>query len=353
MPTLLWGVLRSHLTALYRVNWRGIVFVKVSNGHVTSIAIPGHYINAHMATQASLLNSDSNKIQVFAKDFKSISLSSDEHRAMLALWSIYNEAGHKEDVYKQGVLFTAYELCNRMAYSKDKKGRFGGKVRKAALDALLSLSRRTFDVYLKNWTGKKGGKDTFDVLVMPNISLIDIKYAASNVTEEDLINGRVKGKVIKIQVRIKPFFYKEGYFMLFEANFYRKLKEVLDKDNRRLSKYHWNFAIWLLKQTFGKKTIEINVDKLATALKIPISAGHITRARMIARGLYEDFKNIEYVAAYKTNIAAKGGGTKDIIIMVNTPSDMQLPPGDVGRRTGGCWAKNRGMLGREDIVKAC
>ena len=281
--------------------------------NIASMIVPGHYIDAHMATEKSLLNSPKEKIRVYAKEFKPINLSSNEHRAMTALWGLYHEAGYNEEVFKTGVIVTPYDLCKRMGYSKDKKGRFGGKARRSALNALINLSRRTFDIYVTKYTGRENGKKIFDVVVLPNKSLIDIQYAASNVTEEDLINGAVKGKVAKIHIQIKPLFYKEGYYLLFEKNFYTRLKEILKKENRRVTKYHWNFAFWLLKQRRHRKTVDINVDKLAVTLKIPDDTGHRVRARDIVRLLYRDFKTMGDIKEYKTDILTQGGGTKDIL----------------------------------------
>jgi len=283
----------------------------------TKMIVPGHYIDACMATEKSLLNSDSNTHQDYAKDFKPIDLCSDEHRAMAALWGLYHEAGYSEEVYKKGIIVTPYDLCKRMGYPKDKKGRFGGKARRSALDALLSLSRKRFDYYIKKWVRKMHGKNIFDVVVMPNISLIDIQYAASGVTEEDMINGGVKGKVVKIHIRIKPFFYKEGYYLLFEKNFYLRLKELLSKEKRKVSKYDWNFALWFLKQKAHRKSVEINVDKLAAILKIPQGVRHKARARSFVRTLYMDFKMMGYIEEYKTDVPAQNGNTKDVITIVS------------------------------------
>ena len=297
--------------------------------NIASMIVPGHYIDAHMATEKSLLNSSREKIRVYAKEFKPINLSSNEHRAMTALWGLYHEAGYNEEVFKTGVIVTPYDLCKRMGYSKDKKGRFGGKARRSALNALINLSRKSFDIYVTKYTGRENGKKIFDVVVLPNKSLIDIQYAASNVTEEDLINGAVKGKVAKIHIQIKPLFYKEGYYLLFEKNFYTRLKEILKKENRRVTKYHWNFAFWLLKQKANKKSVEINIDKLTVALKIPQGARHKARARGIVRGLYKDFKMAGHIEEFKVDIAAQNGNTKDVLI-VDASTKKHIPAGDNG-----------------------
>ncbi len=298
-----------------------------TTGNIAKIIVPGHYIDAHMATEKSLLNSPKEKIRVYAKEFKPINLSSNEHRAMTALWGLYHEAGYNEEVFKTGVIVTPYDLCKRMGYSKDKKGRFGGKARRSALNALINLSRKSFDIYVTKYTGRENGKNIFDVVVLPNKSLIDIQYAASNVTEEELMNGGIKGKVAKIHIQIKPLFYKEGYYMLFEENFYSILKEIVKKENRRVTKYHWNFAFWLIKQEANKKTVEINIDKLTTALKIPDSVGHKARSRGIVRGLYRDFKAAGYIEEYKTDIAAQNG-TKDILTIRTSIKKHMLAGGN-------------------------
>jgi len=332
-------ILKNRQNASYEVKQMAKMLNCQETGSVTNIRVPGPYIDAHMATVGSLLNSGKENIQGYAEKFKPIDLSSNEHRAIIALCSLYHEAGYNAEVFKKGVIFTPYDLCKRMGYQKDKKGRFGGKARRSALDALLSLSRRSFDIYLRRWTRKERGKNIFDVVVLPNKSLIDIQYSASNVTEEDLENGGIKGKVVKINIQIKPFFYKEGYYLLFEKNFYLRLKEILEKENRRVSKYHWNLALWLLKQKKHKKTAEINIDKLTVMLKIPDGAGHKTRARNIVRAIYMDFKTAGYIEEYKTDIPARNGKTKDILIIGTSP-EKELLPGDVGFGT-------RGVMGEE------
>ncbi|MBW1784957.1 MAG: mitochondrial large ribosomal subunit protein uL15m, partial [Deltaproteobacteria bacterium] len=152
-----------------------------------------------------------------------------------------------------------------------------------------------------------------DVIAIPNCHLIDIIYTASNVTEKDLENGRVEEKVSKIHIRLFPKFWNEGYYKLFEANFYQRLKDLLCHSGRRVGKYHFNFALWYLKQNKKRTYVEINVGKLARLLKIPIDSAHASRTRRIVRTLYKDFRDLGYLKKYEIDVPTNSMKTKDVI----------------------------------------
>jgi hypothetical protein len=280
----------------------------------TSIPVPGHLIDASIATLNTILNSHSEKARSMAKDFQAIDLNPDEYRGLMALLGMQDEKGYAEEIFKRGITLTAYELCKRMNYPKDARGRFGGKAIKAAVRALLNLSKKTFTVYFTKFKRKDRDKNVYDIVVVPNCPLIDILYTASDVTEEELAMGKVEEKATKIHVRIKYFLYCQNYFRLFESNFYPRLKIILNKQDRRISKYHWLFGIWRLKHKHRKTPLEINVDKLAAILKMPGDPAHRTRARNKIREIYKDFKVLGYIKDYKIDILAQSGGTKDIIM---------------------------------------
>ena len=280
-----------------------------------NIPVPGHYVDAFLATKESLLKSDSTHARVMAKDFKGIELSAIEHRLVMAIFGIYDETGYNPETFKKGISLTSYELCKRMGYRQDRKGRFGGKTIKEALEALINLTKKTFTIYYIRFKRKKRKKNIFDVIAFPNWPLLRIIYEASDVDENGLLTGQVEERVSKIHIKIEPLFFNISYFRLFQNNFYLQLKALLEKQSRRVSKYHWNFAIWCLKHKGRKKPIEINVDKLAIRLKIPCDPAHMTRARQKLRKLYSDFKRLEYLADYRIDIPAQNGKTKDIIIL--------------------------------------
>ena len=232
---------------------------------------------------------------------------------MLAIQSKYSEMGYNKSVFKSGVSFSTYEFCKFMGYKQDRKGRFGSKRVKEAVSALLSLSRNTFSVCYAKFLKKEDNQNVYEVVAIPNCHLIDIIYSASNVTEEELEKGRIEEKVSKIHVRIFPKFCSEGYYKLFEEKFYQRLKFLLEKSGRKVSKYHFNFALWYMKQNKKRVCHEINVDKLARLLKIPFDVAHKTRARLIVRKMYEDFKELGYLEKFKIDAPAQKLKTKDIL----------------------------------------
>jgi hypothetical protein len=290
---------------------------KVDNKLVVNIdvPIPGHYLDSLLATKNTLLRSQLEKVRIIAADFKGIELSADEHRALMGIWSTYHRIGYNERTFKNGITLTAYELCKRMGYPADNMGRFGGKARKAALTALLNLSKKTFTIYFTKFKRVEKGENVYDAIVMPNCTLLDIEYEASDITEDELVRGDVEEKVSRIHMRIKPVFYSDNYYKLFRSNFYSRLKEVLSKEGRRVTRYHWIFAFWRLKQLNTRKPLEINIDKLIEILKLPNDPAHKWRARARARELYEDFKRLGDIADYKIDVPTQNGSTKDVIYL--------------------------------------
>ena len=278
-----------------------------------NIQVPGHYLDAALTIKDHLIKSEDSCIRRFAEDFQAFDLGVNEHRAMLTLFGKYGEEGFNKNVFQDGVSFSTYEFMKRMGFKQDKVGRFGSKRIKEALWALLGLSRKFFSVYFIKFVKREEGGNIYDVIAIPNCHLIEIIYAASNVTEKDLENGRVEEKVSKIHVRIFPEFCNKSYYKLFEANFYLRLKALLEQFGRRVGKYHFNFALWYLKQNKKRPYLEINVDKLARILKIPFDSFHKTRARQIVRNLYKDFKKLGYLRNYKINVPTKNKSTKDVL----------------------------------------
>ncbi len=277
------------------------------------IQVPGYYLDSFLVTKNRLDKLNDRHLKQFIEEFKELDLGVNDHRGMLAIFSKYGEEGFSSKVFQSGVSLSTYEFMKRMGFKQDKVGRFGSKRIKEALEALLRLSRNTVSVYFMKFKKREEGVDHYDVVAIPNCRLIEIVYAASNVTEKDLENGRVEEKVSKIQVRVFPKFCNEGYYKLFEGDFYPRLKALLERSGRRVGKYHFNFALWYLKQNKKRPYSEINVDKLCCLLKIPFDSFHKTRARQIVRILYKDFKKLGYLEKFKINVPAKNKGTKDVL----------------------------------------
>ena len=277
------------------------------------ITVPTHYLDAYLATQRRLMESGDKSVIEFAKNFENIKLTLTEHRVLMAIFSFYDDSGHSHETFAIGVAITIHELCKRMGYQIDSKGRFGGSERKEALDALLSLSEKKFSIFFSKFSRKEGKEKYFEVIAIPNYPLLQIVYSASNVSQEELSAGKFEDKVTKIQVRVYEKFYNPSYYKLFEANFYQRLNDVLKRQRRRVGRYHFNFALWCLRQNHHRKPVEINVDKLVEILKIPSDGSHRSRARSIVRQLYQDFKEIGYIESYEVDAPAQKVKTKDIL----------------------------------------
>jgi len=302
----------------------------IKNSH---IKVMGYFLDTSLSTKNKLLASKDQRLQRFSKNFKELDLGLNEHRCLLAILGKYTDEGYGTDISEKGVTFTTYEFCKWMGFKQDSKGRFGSRRIKEAMHALLSLSRRYFSVYFKKYMRREDGHDVYEIIALPSCHLIDIIYSASNVTEEELENGKVEDKVSKIHVRIFTKFFNEGYYKLFEANFYQRLKALLNKSNRRPTKYHFNFALWHLKQNKKFDFAEINVNKLAILLKIPFDSAHVTRARSIVRTLYKDFQDLGYLKKYEIDIPAQTMETKDRLYLVD-PIGL-LSRGETGCNYGG------------------
>jgi hypothetical protein len=279
------------------------------------MAVPGHYIDAYLTPRKKLLDSKYREIRISAEKYGDINFNAIEHRIMMAILSGYNENGYSREVFTKGMVITPHQLCSRMGYVQNSLGLFGRTKRTETLSALVGLSKKLFTVCFLKFKRRGPEGDVYDTVTIPYCSLLDIIYESSDVTEQDLKTGKVLEKASRIHVRIKPIFYNENYYKLFETNFYARLKSYLEKQNRRVSGYHFNFALWYLRQKHHKKPIEINVDKLAMALKVPNDVAHRTRARTLVRKLCEDFKAIGYISNYRINEPAQNGGTKDIILL--------------------------------------
>ncbi len=278
------------------------------------IPIPGHFLTANGATERSIAAVADVKIRAYAPNFKPIDLTSDEYRALTALWGLYDEHGYTQATFDTGISLTPYELCKRMWYVPDGQGRFGMKAVNASRRALLSLAEKKSTIYFTRFKRKQQGKNLYDAVVVPNCPLIQIVYELSDVTKVELESGQLIPNKTRIHVRIQPFFYCNNYFKLFEAQFYPRLKAILKKSDRRVSKFHWRFALWRLQQGSHRKSAEISVDKLALTLKLPSDLAHRTRTRNIVRQLYEDFRKFGDISSYQIDVAAKSGGTKDVLM---------------------------------------
>lgn len=280
-----------------------------------NIAVPGHYIDAYLTPRRKLLDSKYREMRISAEKYGDMTFNAIEHRIMMGILSGYNENGYNREVFTKGMVVTPHQLCSRMGYLQNSLGLFGRTKRTEALSALVGLSKKLFTVCFLKFKRRGPEGDVYDTVTIPYCSVVDIIYESSDVTEQDLKTGKVLEKASRIHVRIKPIFYNESYYRLFETNFYARLKSHLAKQNRRVSGYHFNFALWYLRQKHHKKPIEINVDKLSITLKVPNDVAHRTRARELVRRLYEDFKAIGYISNYRINEPARSCGTKDIIAL--------------------------------------
>ncbi len=298
------------------------VNVKVNDGEKInedfSIVIPvmGHYMDALFASEETLTKCPKVFSEAAVKTFNPPKLTAGQHRALYGLFKIYSRRGLSLKTFTEGIFVTPYELCEAMEYKRNKLGKFHIADQKEAIENVMSIGRKMMDIYKKEFqeVNKKNDKKVYKVCVHKDVKLLDCVYQAFVEDEEDTEEEeKVRKHVRKLWVKLHESLFNEHYFKLSLSNFYSEISQVLRKNNRRITEYHWTFMLWLLKQ--NKQTTEINVDKLVKILKIYTDNKNLSRARKYVRDLYVEFKEINYLIDYEFDVQAKSGGKKDVLVI--------------------------------------
>jgi hypothetical protein len=202
-----------------------------------------------------------------------------------------------------------------MEYKRDSYGKFGKWHREEALENISALAKKMVDFYKREYKGlNKEKKRIFDVWVLKDRKILDYGYKAEEVKENQFDSEKkVRKQTRKLWIKIYPELLSKEYFKLSVSNFYSELRDVLEKEKKRVTEFHWHFMFWLLKQ--NKQKTEINIDKLVKILKLSSESKHLCCSRKIVRELYSVFKKINYLLNYEIDASAKNGGTKDILVI--------------------------------------
>ena len=252
------------------------------------IKIPEFYIDAFLK---KMKNSKKRSIEI-NNEFSEIELTMSEHRLMLAIFAIYTKLGYSDEIIKNGIRISRYRLYKEMRYPKS----IGSSDKQLVKSALEKLSKRIFTICIKKYEKTLKDKRQFKYFTVYN-KLFEL-------SDENKL----------LHIKLNTIFIKKNYFRLIDSDIYLQLKELLKSDNRKVSKYHFNFLLWLLKQTKSTKPNEINIDKLSEILKFPQDdIAHKSQIIKKIRSMYEDFQNLGFISMFEIDQKAKSGSRKDII----------------------------------------
>jgi len=277
--------------------------------------IMGHYMDALFATDDTLKKRTKIFDEKIIQAFNPPKFTAGEHRTLYGIFKIYEKRGINLITFTKGVFVTPYELCEAMEYKRNKNGDFNGADQKEVLKNVRALAYKLVDIYTRRFEGlNKNKKRVFEVSVTVGEKIIQYKYQAKGVTEDDQEKeSKVRQKTKKLWIKLNESLFSPNYFKLAVSNFYSEMSEVISKKNKRMTEYHWTFMLWLLKQS--KQEIGINIDKLVKILKVHTGPRNLSRARKYVRELYSEFKEINYLLDYKVDVKTKNGGKKDVLVV--------------------------------------
>ncbi len=208
-----------------------------------------------------------------------------EDRAYTALQKLLDRTGYQGNLEPVEVRSSGYQRDYRLptqeftpseyfeAYGlKQHKGRYQGKQREEALEALKSLARKPRTILYKRtrWQGKgQSRKKVYDYIrhtapileLMEDIRGVEEEEAARLEAGEDL-----PGRVTRLAVRPGPLFVDdiEGYFLLKPASLHREIEDHFD--SKRYSPSVLRFISWLLM--WNRTPVQIHRENLAERLRL-------------------------------------------------------------------------------------
>jgi len=285
----------------------------IDSEYLMFMPVMGHYLDAIFASEDTLRKRNNMFKEDYIQAFNPPKFTAGQHRALYGVFKLYQKKGFTLHHITKGIYLTPYELCEAMEYRRNKDGKFHIADQKEAIGNVISVGKTLVDIYHRRFIEvNKNKKRLFEVTVYKDVKMLECEYRAI-VSEEEkmLLDPELRGKARLLKVKLHESLFNPQYFKLSVTSFYSELREVLNKDNKRMSEYHWIFMLWLLKQ--NKQKMEINIDKLVKIFNIPTDNKHLPRARKKVRELYSIFKDIEYLLDYEIDVKAKNGNTKDIL----------------------------------------
>lgn len=301
--------------------------------------IMAHAIDAIMADkeaweaitkwQPDFMDDDSRRHFEYVIDeniFQEIDLSLEDWKILNGYFTLYTKFGFPvEGVVTSWANF--YKACGvKTILKKDGKKDFPGREIKKIFKHLLRLTMNSVTICYKrkNPADSKRG-ELVVVRNEPLCKFVRLYYRLSDDQIKHLPEKYRKLYLEKIKenkflrlvhFKLNPILIEDPtFFRMYDANIYEELKEVKEKENKRVSKYDFNFFFWMLRQTQTK--VEINMLKLAKIIKLPESAikKKVGYVREFLKEIYETFKTLGYITQYELDVPAVNGGYKDIIYL--------------------------------------
>lgn len=272
---------------------------------VTKIKMPSHYTASVLANKEDLLQqhmSDEAR-QELITGFESIDLNAVEHRALFAIFRLYNEHGFNEETVRNGVTFTPYELCKVMGYKSYGNKSYPGSSRHEALAAIESLSSKKYKCLFTMYQNPSTRK--ISVVAIPNKSIIEISllYEGNTLAEVGDLLGKRSPRAITAKV-CEPL-VRANFWRPMDVEFYDRLRHA----DVKVLPQHWLLQYWLVRSKHDQR--KATFDEMLKVLKLADSKTHRARQRDFVLRIFEDFKNAGYLSRFLTDRHEQNGKVVD------------------------------------------
>ncbi|MGK5083124.1 hypothetical protein WDW37_07440 [Bdellovibrionota bacterium FG-1] len=266
---------------------------------VTTIRMPSHYTTAVLANRDELSGHSMSEEarHELVTGFESIELTSTEHRALFALFKLYNERGFTDATIQSGVTFTPYELCKAMGYKSYGSSSYPGTSRTEALSALNSLSdkryRCLFTIHRNPNTRK------IAVVAIPNRAVLEVSHRYEGMTFHE-VRGKLMGaSPEEITAKVCEQLVHAKFWRPMDTDFYDRLRS----SGVRVNEEHWLLQYWLMRSEHPSRSATF--DELLKVLKLDQSKTHRSRQRNFVLRIYKDFQRAGYLS--KVHVDRKSG----------------------------------------------
>ena len=278
-----------------------------STKEVIKIKIPSHYTASVLANKEDLLQqhmSDEARHELIT-GFESIDLTAVEHRALFAIFKLYNEQGLNEETIRTGVSFTPYELCKVMGYKYYGNKSYPGSSRHEALAAIESLSSKKYKCLFTMYQNPATRK--ISVIAIPNKSIIEISLLYEGDTLAEIGDLLEKHHTKTITAKVCEPLVKANFFRPMDVDFYQRLRHA----DVKVSPQHWLLQYWLTRSKLDCR--KATFDEMLKVLKLADSKTHRARQREFVLRIFHDFKCAGYILKFLTDRQDQNGKTVDFL----------------------------------------
>ncbi len=218
-------------------------------------------------------------------EIRGLDLTVSEDKALSALQILLHRTDYQGNLEAKEVTSSSYQRDYRLprlqftpsdffeAYGlKQYKGRYQGKQREEALEALKSLAKkpRTITYKRARWHGKGQGRKRLYDVIRHTGPIIELMEDYRDLEEEEA--ARIEagegptGRVTRLAVQFGPLIVDdiETFFLLKPVSLHREIEELLG--SKRISRSISLFIVWLLK--WNRTPVRIHRDELAIRLRL-------------------------------------------------------------------------------------